>query len=55
MTNYSITCAEPGCTNQIWYTSEDTEIPIYCTNHRTCEGRHAAKKQLKKMKVLNEV
>ena len=44
----TITCMEPTCTNQIKYTNEDTEVPLYCEKHRTEEGRHSQVKILKK-------
>ena len=64
MTRCSITCAEPGCTNKIYYTvadkkecisfcmpndkESDEEVPLYCERHRTEEGRHSAVRTLKK-------
>jgi hypothetical protein len=42
-----ITCAEPGCTNRIEYFSVDKEVPLYCEQHRTEEGRHSAKRKLR--------
>jgi hypothetical protein len=41
MTRCVITCLEPGCTRQINYESTDVEVPLYCTIHRTEEGRHS--------------
>ena len=44
----TITCLEVGCKTPIKYTSEDTEVPLYCETHRTLEGRHSQVKILKK-------
>jgi hypothetical protein len=41
MTRCVITCLEPGCSNQIHYDSDDGVAPLYCTVHRTLEGRHS--------------
>lgn len=48
MTRCSITCAEPGCLNKIFYdTATDDEVPLYCYKHATEEGRHSAVRELK--------
>lgn len=42
MTKCAITCAEPSCSEKIFYDSKtDATVPIYCTRHRTKFGRHA--------------
>jgi len=46
MTRCAITCSEYGCNNKIFYEDTDTEVPLYCSVHRTSEGRHAAIRDL---------
>jgi hypothetical protein len=36
-----------GCITPIHYDSEDLEVPLYCTRHRTESGRHAQVRILK--------
>jgi phenylacetate-coenzyme A ligase PaaK-like adenylate-forming protein len=43
-----ITCLEHGCTNTIAYDNEDYEVPLYCSKHRTDDGRHSHTRVLKK-------
>jgi len=46
MTRCVITCCEPGCSNPIHYDSEDDEVPLYCSRHRTDYGRHSETRDL---------
>ena len=43
-----ITCLEHGCSNTIPYSNEDYEVPLYCSKHRTEEGKHSEVRVLKK-------
>jgi hypothetical protein len=37
---------EHGCNSKIFYEDTDAEVPLYCSAHRTEEGRHAAVRNL---------
>jgi hypothetical protein len=53
MSRSVITCAEPGCTNQIAYDPKnDLHVHLYCPKHRTIGGRHAAVRILKKAEPI---
>ena len=44
----TITCLEVGCNTKIKYSPEDEEVPLYCSKHRTVEGKHAETRKLKR-------
>ena len=48
MSRCVITCASPGCSNQIQYDSNDFCVHLYCPTHRSKFGRHAAVRNLQK-------
>jgi hypothetical protein len=48
MTRCAITCSEYGCDNKIFYKDTDTQVRLYCSTHRTKEGRHSAVRELNK-------
>jgi len=50
-----ITCLEPGCSNTIAYDGEDYEVLLYCSKHRTEEGRHSQTRTLKKRTGLSKI
>jgi hypothetical protein len=47
VTRCTVTCQEPGCSEQIRYDSDDIEVPLYCWKHRSREGRHSAVRGLR--------
>ena len=53
MTRCAITCSEYGCDNKIFYEDTDATVRLYCSTHRTGEGRHSAVRELVKPKILN--